>query len=264
MFESSLIDLDSKKKSRRAFLLPVALAIHIVGLGSVAFASYWNVGEVAEPSLNLVFVSLVPPPAPPPAPPPGGPVQEQTPVPDPRPVTPETPVQPDLTEIPDEVPEASPIPQVVDLAAAPAEGGEPGGVPGGVPDGVLGGDPDGVPGGVPNGTPDGAPDGVPGGLGDSRPVHLTAAMVRPQVLKSVAPRYTEMARRAGVQGAVRVEAIIDEQGRVTNVRVLRALPMGLDRAAVEAVEQWRFQPATLDGRPIKVYFSLTVTFTIQR
>lgn len=256
MFENSLIDLDSRKKSFRAWILPVALAIHVVGLASVAFASYWNVGEVAEPDLNLVFVSLVPPPPPPPPPPPGGPVNTPAPVPEPQPVTPETPVQPDLSEIPNEVPDASPIPQVVDLTAASAGGGEPGGVPDGVPGGVPGGDPDGV--------PNGKAGGVLGGVGESQPVHLTAAMVRPRVLKSVSPRYTEMARRAGVQGAVMVEAIIDEQGRVTNTRVLRALPMGLDRSAVEAVEQWRFRPATLDGKPVKVYFSLTVNFTIQQ
>jgi periplasmic protein TonB len=265
VFENSLIDLDSKKKSRRAWIFPIALAIHIVGLASVAFASYWNVAEVPEPDRNIgpIVFELRPPP-PPPAPPPGGPVTAPTPVPEPQPVTPETPVQPDLTEIPDEIPETSPIPQIVDLSGAPAEGGEPGGVPDGVPGGVPGGDPDGVPGGVPNGTPGGASDGVPGGVGDSRPVRLTAAMVRPQVLHAVQPRYTEAARKIGAQGAVIVEAIIDEQGRVTNVRVLRGLPAGLQEAAVQAVQQWRFKPATLDGRPIRVYFTLTVNFTIQR
>lgn len=95
-------------------------------------------------------------------------------------------------------------------------------------------------------------------------MHLTASMIRPEILQRVQPRYTEAARRAGVQGVVFVEAIIDERGKVTDVRVLRGLPMGLDRSAVEAVEQWRFKPAMLDGRPVKVYFTLTVTFTIQR
>jgi protein TonB len=61
-----------------------------------------------------------------------------------------------------------------------------------------------------------------------------------------------------------VEAVIDEQGRVTDVRILRGLPMGLDREAVAAVRQWRFTPATLQGKPVKVYFSLTVNFRIQR
>ena len=58
--------------------------------------------------------------------------------------------------------------------------------------------------------------------------------------------------------------MIDEQGRVTNERLIRGLPMGLDQAALEAIQQWRFKPALLDGRPVKVYFTLTVNFTIQR
>ena len=89
-------------------------------------------------------------------------------------------------------------------------------------------------------------------------------MTRPGLIHQVQPRYTELARRAGVQGTVIVEAIIDEQGRVTNVRLIRGLPMGLDRAAVEAIQQWHFKPAMSGGRPVKVYYTLTVNFTIQR
>lgn len=266
MFEASLIDLEPKKRSRRAWILPVALAIHIVGLGTVAFASYWTVGEVPEPNGNMgpVIVQLLPPPPPPP-PPPGGPVTEPTPtpVPEPRPVDVEV-QQPDLEQIPDEISEISPIPQVVDLTAVSDAPGEPGGVPGG----VLGGVPNGVPGGVlngePNGTPGGQLGGIPGGMGEVQAVRLTAAMVRPQVLHSVQPRYTEAGRKAGVQGAVIVEAIINERGKVTDIHVLRGLPAGLEQSAVDAVRQWTFKPATLDGRPVKVYFTLTVNFTIQR
>jgi protein TonB len=60
-----------------------------------------------------------------------------------------------------------------------------------------------------------------------------------------------------------VEAIIDENGRVTNVKVLKGLPMGLDRSAVEAVQRWRFKPAMFQGRPVKVYYVLTVNFQVQ-
>ena len=51
---------------------------------------------------------------------------------------------------------------------------------------------------------------------------------------------------------------------MTNLEVLRTLPMGLEQAAVDAVRTWRFKPATLHGRPVKVYFNLTVNFQIQR
>jgi periplasmic protein TonB len=83
-------------------------------------------------------------------------------------------------------------------------------------------------------------------------------------LRPILPRYTEVARRAGMQGTVIVEAVIDEKGNATNVRILRGLPMGLDRAAVEAIQQTPFKPAMIGTRPVKVYYNLTVTFTIQR
>jgi TonB family protein len=50
---------------------------------------------------------------------------------------------------------------------------------------------------------------------------------------------------------------------VTDVRVLKTLPMGLTESAMDAVRQWRFRPATLDGRPVSVYFTLTVKFELQ-
>jgi TonB family protein len=107
-----------------------------------------------------------------------------------------------------------------------------------------------------HGIPEPVPPAVDG------PVYLTPEMSRPRALQPILPRYTEPARRAGLQGTVIVEAIIDEQGRATNVRVIRGLPMGLDRSAVEAIQQVTFQPAMRGGRPVKVYFNLTVNFTI--
>lgn len=95
-------------------------------------------------------------------------------------------------------------------------------------------------------------------------MHIKVGMIKPQVVHQVQPRYTPGALRAGVQGTVIVEAIIDEQGSVDNVRVLRGLPMGLDKSAIEAIQQWRFKPATMSNKPVKVYFTLTVNFTIQR
>jgi protein TonB len=79
----------------------------------------------------------------------------------------------------------------------------------------------------------------------------------------VQPAYTEGARRIHLSGSVIVRAVIDEQGRVTDVQLVKGLPMGLDRSAMEAVRQWRFKPATLHGRPVKVYFDLTVRFEVR-
>ncbi|HVS13188.1 MAG TPA: TonB family protein [Thermoanaerobaculia bacterium] len=98
---------------------------------------------------------------------------------------------------------------------------------------------------------------------DPGPVRLTAAMERPVKLHAPNPQYTEIARRARVEGTVVLEAVIETDGTVRDVTVLRDLPMGLGGAAVVAVERWRFEPARLDGRPVAVILSLTVTFSLQ-
>ena len=82
-------------------------------------------------------------------------------------------------------------------------------------------------------------------------------------LFSPAPQYTEMARRARIQGIVIVQAIIDERGSVRVVDVLKGLPMGLTESAVAAIEKWKFQPATRDGKPVAVYYNLTSNFQLQ-
>ena len=262
MFESSLIDLEPKKKSRRALILPVALGIHCVALASVTFASYWNVSAIGEPPVNAVFVSLVPPPPPlirrgtnAPKPKPQAPVQEQKPE-----VKPSGPVQPDLEKIPEKVEENASAKDATSDLVGP---GDPDGDRDGPEDGVNWGVKKGV--GPADSFDHGPVDGPQGpGVVTDQPIHFTVGMTRPAVTYQVQPRYSEAARRAGVQGAVTVEAVIDEQGRVTDVKILRGLPMGLDREAVAAVRQWRFTPATLQGKPVKVYFSLTVNFRIQR
>ncbi|RPH56897.1 energy transducer TonB, partial [bacterium] len=109
----------------------------------------------------------------------------------------------------------------------------------------------------------GTPGGVPGGMVDEAPLRVGGAVSRPEKISGPQPVYTEMARKARVQGVVIVEAIIDEKGNVTNARVLKGLPMGLDKAALEAVQRWKFKPATLNGRPVRVYYSLTVNFQVQ-
>lgn len=87
--------------------------------------------------------------------------------------------------------------------------------------------------------------------------------VEPPVLVTrTEPRYTEVARKARISGIVIVECIIDENGNVRDVRVLKPLPFGLDRAAADAVKQWKFRPGMLNGQPIEVVFNLTVTFKL--
>jgi protein TonB len=78
----------------------------------------------------------------------------------------------------------------------------------------------------------------------------------------VAPLYPVVARQAHIEGVVILEAVLDDQGRVESVRVLRSIPL-LDQAAVDAVRQWRFTPALLNGQAVPVVMTVTVNFTLQ-
>lgn len=266
MFEHSLIDLETKQQPRRRrwISLPIAIGLHVVGVTAFAFASYWNVGSVPEPSLNVVFLSMTPMPELPaggggggrPKPPETRPQQEET-----KPVKPSQPVQPTEETVPDEVPvpTATATTEIDDLLPAGDAGDGPIGDPN-LPIGPGIGPGPGGPGEGPGGDGDGPATGV----GDGQPIHITVGMTKPEPIHKVQPRYTEPARKAGIQGAVVLEAIIDQQGNVDNVRVLRGLPMGLDREAVAAVQQWKFTPAMMANKPVRVYFMLTVHFTIQR
>jgi len=84
----------------------------------------------------------------------------------------------------------------------------------------------------------------------------------PEIEHRVEPRYTEPARRAGIEGFVILELLIDTAGAVESVKVHRGLPLGLTQSAVAAVERWRFRPSTFNGHPVRVRYILTVRFTL--
>lgn len=80
----------------------------------------------------------------------------------------------------------------------------------------------------------------------------------PVKVHGVNPEYTDVAREARIQGVVILRTAIDQEGNVADVKVLKGLRMGLTEAAVDAVKQWKFEPATIDGEPIPVGYNVTV------
>jgi TonB family protein len=92
------------------------------------------------------------------------------------------------------------------------------------------------------------------------PLRVGGDVTAPVIISRVEPRYPPEAAKARIAGIVIIEAIIDEEGRVTDAQVLKPLPFGLDQAALDAVKQWRFRPGTLHGEPVPVIFSVTVNF----
>src|SRR6185369_1573324 len=93
------------------------------------------------------------------------------------------------------------------------------------------------------------------------PVRVGGKISEPKKTRNVAPTYPEIAKRARVQGTVILEATISPQGRVTDVKVLRGIPM-LDEAAMGAVRQWTYSPTLLNGVPVPVFMSVTVNFRL--
>ncbi|HEX9671313.1 MAG TPA: energy transducer TonB [Thermoanaerobaculia bacterium] len=89
-------------------------------------------------------------------------------------------------------------------------------------------------------------------------------VARPEKIGGANPQYSGLARAFRVQGIVIMEAIIDQAGDVRCLRALKRLPLGLTEAAMSAVQDWKFKPATLGGNPVKVYYTLTVNFAIER
>jgi protein TonB len=95
----------------------------------------------------------------------------------------------------------------------------------------------------------------------TQPVHVGGQIREPRKLKNVSPAYPPIAKQARVQGLVILECTIGPQGRVTDVRVLRGIPL-LDAAAVDAVRQWEYEPTLVDGVPVSVVMTVTVNFKL--
>ena len=96
------------------------------------------------------------------------------------------------------------------------------------------------------------------------PVRVGGDIQEPEKIHHVTPAYTDEARRARQEGFVILEAVIDKEGNVGDVDVLRGLGMGLDEAAVEAVKQWKYTPTLYDGEPVEVVVTISVKFQLIR
>jgi protein TonB len=92
-------------------------------------------------------------------------------------------------------------------------------------------------------------------------LRLREGITPPHKIVNVEPVYSRAARATRIEGMVILEAVIDTHGNVTSARVLRALPL-LDQSALDAVRQWKFTPATLNGVAVPVYLTVTVNFTL--
>lgn len=226
--------VDRTKSTRRLSLLPLSIVVHAAA--ALACFVIPLAAEVEPPAPMRPVPNYMPaaPMPPPPALPTHAPVS-------PRPENAGAP-----TEAPAEI--ADEVPRQPDSA-----------VPiGAIPGGVSGfGDPGGV----------GAPVVVlpplpPPPPPAKFPIPVGGLIRAPRKIVEVAPIYPVIARSARVEGMVILEAVINEQGVVERVRVLRSKAL-LDEAAIAAVRQWRYTPTLLNGAPVSVLMTITINFTLE-
>ena len=92
-------------------------------------------------------------------------------------------------------------------------------------------------------------------------VRVGGAILQPTKTKHINPVYPKAAQDVKVEGVVILETLIGVDGKITNARVLRSVPM-LDQAALDAVMQWEFTPTRLNGQPVPVLMTVTVQFRL--
>jgi periplasmic protein TonB len=234
------------KSSSKSVDVLLALLVHIVILGGPIFAGlyYTETLNLKGFTTTLLVAPSPPPPAPPPA---AAAIKSQTPkrvfISEGKLLAP--------TYIPNKVAQITEAPPESDAFA-----GVLGGVPGGIPGGQLGGVVGGVIGGVLN---TGAKP-IPPSTGRSRtPLRVGGHVRQPEAIVKTQPDYPALAREARIHGDVMIDAILDEEGNIVDMKVISGHPF-LYQAALNALKKWKYEPTYLNDKPVAVEMIVTVTF----
>jgi len=110
-----------------------------------------------------------------------------------------------------------------------------------------------------------APPSPPLPLEPPRPATVRVAQLPepPHKIVDFRPVYPDLARKARVEGTVILESVLDTSGNVTQLRVIRSVPL-LDQAALDAVRQWKYTPTIYGGRQVSVLMTITIRFTLNQ
>jgi protein TonB len=93
------------------------------------------------------------------------------------------------------------------------------------------------------------------------PVRVSSELQAAKIIKKVVPQYPVLARQARISGTVKLMGIIAKDGTVQKLQVISGHPL-LQKAALDAVSQWRYQPTILSGQPVEVIAPIDVIFTL--
>jgi len=227
--------------SRPGAPIVISTLLQVATASAVLLPALFLTGALPEPQMMMAFVAApLPPPPPPPPPPPAAP----------QPAAAKTPSSTRPLLVTQEP--AVPLEPPPALEAEAVQGDDEG-----VPGGVEGGVPGGVPGGVVGGLPE-----VPPPPARRDPLRVGGQIQEPKLLKRVEPIYPPIAVSAHVQGVVILEAIVDREGFVEQVRVLRSANSLLDKSAIDAVRQWQYSPVILNGTPERFILTVVLSFSL--
>ncbi len=242
MFEQMLESSTVRRRHTSPWAFVISTTLQVIFVGVLILIPLLYTEAIDLQGFSSTWLAAPPPPPPPPPPPAAAPVRR---------VRQTSLMDAGKLRAPKEIPR-----EIVILKEEPmpADTGVAGGVPGGVPGGQIGG----VLGGVIGGT---------GGVVPPPPreapqrIRVSSGVQEAKVLNRVQPAYPPLASRARIQGTVVLEAIIAKDGSVQNLRVIEGHPM-LVQAAVQAVQQWRYQPTILNNEPVEVETIINVVFKL--
>jgi protein TonB len=241
-----LIYSAAKTENWKRATIPIAYIFEIILVGALVL--YPLIVTEALPKSTLIVGLTAPPPPPPPPPPPAAAP--------PKVVIHRVTVE-DIMKAPTVIPKTIRVikeePEQAPQAAVGVVGGVPGGVPGGSAGGVLGG----IIGGVGSAPP---PPPPPKAATPKR-IRVGGQVENAKLIFQPKPEYPPLAKMARIQGTVRLEAIISENGTIQDLKTISGHPL-LVHAALEAVQRWRYQPTLLNGDPVQVVTEIDVNFTL--
>jgi protein TonB len=230
--------------SKPGFPLLISMSMQLALVTAVVLPVMFFTGALPEVPTMMAFVAEIP--APPPPPPPPAPPAAKAQAPPSRPV-------PATGAAPIEAPAAIEPERVADAGEIGVAGGVEGGIPGGVVGGIVGGLLSEIPPPPPPPPPAAAP---------RAPVRVGGQIQAPALAKRVEPMYPDLAVSARIRGVVILEAEVDKEGRVVEVKVLRTANRLLDNAALTAVRQWQYRPLILNGLPEPFVLTVVLTFDL--
>jgi periplasmic protein TonB len=246
LFADSLLDSGQPERTRRKFAAVLSFTFQCLLIGVLLVVPLLFTEELPRQQL-LTFLAVPPPPPPPPAPAVARVVRQ---------------IRGDLltggqlrtpTRIPEKV-------QMIREEEAPPPlpmGGVVGGVPGGIPGGQLGG----VIGGIISQTSSLVPRlAMPA---PPKRIRISQGVTKGSLIQKIEPKYPPLALAARIQGQVLLKAIIGKDGEIKELDLVSGHAF-LAPAAIAAVRQWRYRPFLLNGEPIEVETTVTVTFQISQ